>query len=125
MSKNLELRVKSTFHNASKTSSPLQIQMFFSSKKPNVVGGDFIMYDNVIFSSRGPFPSPPLFSPNHFDTSNPNLVVVVISLDDSFSTLDANLPNVPLVKKRTMIQIEISKSLGYKTTTGKILFKVK
>jgi hypothetical protein len=35
-----------------------------------------------------------------------------MSLDDSFFTLDANLPNVWLVKKRTMIQIENSKSLG-------------
>jgi hypothetical protein len=78
------------------------------------VGGDFVMYDNnVISSSHGPFPFPPLFSPNHFDISNPNLDdVVVMSLDDSFSTPDANLPNAPLVKKRTMIQIENSKSLS-------------
>lgn len=59
------------------------------------------MYDNnVIFSSHGLFPSPPLFSPDHFDTSNPNLddvIVVVMSLDDYFSTLDANLPNAPLI----------------------------
>ncbi len=57
--------------------------------------------NNVIFSSHGPFPFPPLFSPNHFDISNPNLDdVVVMSLDDSFSTLNANLPNAPSVKKK-------------------------
>jgi hypothetical protein len=116
LSKFPELKVKFTFHNASKTSSHLQIQFFFlSSKNPNVAGGDFVMYDNNVISSfHGPFPSPPFFSLDHFNTSNPNLndVVVVMSLDDSFSTLDANLPNVLLVKKRTMIQIENSKSLG-------------
>ncbi len=116
LSNSLELKVKSTFHNASKTSSHLQIQIIFlSSKNLDVVGGDFVMYDNnVISSSLGPFASLLLFSLDHFDTSNPNLDddVVVMSLDDFFSTPDANLPNVPLVKKLTMIQIENSKSLG-------------
>jgi hypothetical protein len=116
LSNSLKLKVKSTFHNASKTSSHLQIQIIFlSSKNLDVVGGDFVIYDNnVISSSRGPFASLLLFSLDHFDTSNPNLDddVVVMSLDYFFSTPDANLPNVPLVKKLTMIQIENSKSLG-------------
>ncbi len=59
--------------------------------------GDLVIFDNNdVFSSCGPFLFPPLFSLDHFDTSNPNLDDdVVISLDDSFSTPTTNLPNVP------------------------------
>ncbi len=59
---------------------------------------DLIISDNnVAFSFHGPFPSRPLFSPNHFDISNPNIDDddVVISLDDSFFTPDTKFPNVP------------------------------
>ncbi len=58
---------------------------------------DFVTSNNnVVFSFHGPFPSSPLFSLDHFDTSNPNIDDdVVISLDDSSSTLDTIFPNAP------------------------------
>jgi len=53
--------------------------------------------NNVVFSFHDPFPSPPLFSLEHFNISNPNIDDddVAISLDDSSSTPDTNFPNVP------------------------------
>ncbi len=58
---------------------------------------DLVIFDNnVAFSFHGPFLSLSLFSPNHFDTSNPNIDDdVVISLDDSSSTPNKFFPNVP------------------------------